>query len=178
MRYIGILMMAGALAAGGFWAADQWKEKLELLLLFRQMMFYLKGQILYANATLPEALREVGGRYAEGRSGFLKEPGAFFLRVAERLEEQGDVPFPVIWKEEAERFPPGFPLEAGDHKNLLALGENLGYAHKDMQERVLLLYLEKLDGEIGGLRGQVREKCRLYTGLGIMAGLFLAVVLV
>ena len=81
MRYIGILMMAGALAAGGFWAADQWKEKLELLLLFRQMMFYLKGQILYANATLPEALREVGGRYAEGRSGFLKEPGAFFLRV-------------------------------------------------------------------------------------------------
>ena len=106
MKYIGILMMAGALAAGGFWAADQWKEKLELLLLFRQMMFYLKGQILYANATLPEAFREVGGRYAEGRSGFLKEPGAFFLRVAERLEEQGDVPFPVIWKEEAERFPP------------------------------------------------------------------------
>ena len=51
MKYIGILMMAGALAAGGFWAADQWKEKLELLLLFRQMMFYLKGQILYANAT-------------------------------------------------------------------------------------------------------------------------------
>ena len=46
MKYIGILMMAGALAAGGFWAADQWKEKLELLLLFRQMMFYLKGQIL------------------------------------------------------------------------------------------------------------------------------------
>ena len=87
MKYIGILMMAGALAAGGFWAADQWKEKLELLLLFRQMMFYLKGQILYANATLPEAFREVGGRYAEGRSGFLKEPGAFFLRVAERLEE-------------------------------------------------------------------------------------------
>lgn len=116
MRYIGILMMAGALAAGGFWAADQWKEKLELLLLFRQMMFYLKGQILYANATLPEALREVGGRYAEGRSGFLKEPGAFFLRVAERLEEQGDVPFPVIWKEEAERFPPGFPLRQGTIK--------------------------------------------------------------
>lgn len=103
------------IGCGRLWAADQWKEKLELLLLFRQMMFYLKGQILYANATLPEALREVGGRYAEGRSGFLKEPGAFFLRVAERLEEQGDVPFPVIWKEEAERFPPGFPLEAGDH---------------------------------------------------------------
>ena len=176
MRYIGILMMAGALAAGGFWAADQWKEKLELLLLFRQMMFYLKGQILYANATLPEALREVGGRYAEGRSGFLKEPGAFFLRVAERLEEQGDAPFPVIWKEEAERFPPGFPLEAGDHKNLLALGENLGYAHKDMQERTLLFYLEETDSSIEFLKREMENRTKLYRCLGMAAGLFLMVV--
>ena len=167
MRYIGILMMAGALAAGGFWAADQWKEKLELLLLFRQMMFYLKGQILYANATLPEALR----------SGFLKEPGAFFLRVAERLEEQGDAPFPVIWKEEAERFPPGFPLEAGDHKNLLALGENLGYAHKDMQERTLLFYLEETDSSIEFLKREMENRTKLYRCLGMAAGLFLMVVM-
>ena len=153
------------------------RKKLELLLLFRQMMFYLKGQILYANATLPEALREVGGRYAEGRSGFLKEPGAFFLRVAERLEEQGDVPFPVIWKEEAERFPPGFPLEAGDHKNLLALGENLGYAHKDMQERTLLFYLEETDGSIGFLKREMESRTKLYRCLGMAAGLFLMVVM-
>ena len=156
---------------------SRWKEKLELLLLFRQMMFYLKGQILYANATLPEAFREVGGRYAEGRSGFLKEPGAFFLRVAERLEEQGDVPFPVIWKEEAERFPPGFPLEAGDHKNLLALGENLGYAHKDMQERTLLFYLEETDGSIGFLKREMESRTKLYRCLGMAAGLFLMVVM-
>ena len=98
---------------------------------------------------LPEALREVGGRYAEGRSGFLKEPGAFFFCGWQSVwRSRGDVPFPVIWKEEAERFPPGFPLEAGDHKNLLALGENLGYAHKDMQERTLLFYLEETDGSI------------------------------
>lgn len=70
MRYIGILMMAGALAAGGFWAADQWKEKLELLLLFRQMMFYLKGQILYANATLPEALPGGGRTVRRGTERF------------------------------------------------------------------------------------------------------------
>ena len=55
MRYIGILMMAGALAAGGFWAADQWKEKLELLLLFRQMiifsgmLFIIAMQLLWQN---------------------------------------------------------------------------------------------------------------------------------
>ena len=130
-----------------------------------------------ANATLPEALREVGGRYAEGRSGFLKEPGAFFLRVAERLEEQGDAPFPVIWKEEAERFPPGFPLEAGDHKNLLALGENLGYAHKDMQERTLLFYLEETDSSIEFLKREMENRTKLYRCLGMAAGLFLMVVM-
>ena len=177
MRYIGILMMAGALAAGGFWAADQWKEKLELLLLFRQMMFYLKGQILYANATLPEALREVGGRYAEGRSRFLRSRASFSCGWQSVWRSRETLPFPVIWKEEAERFPPGFPLEAGDHKNLLALGENLGYAHKDMQERTLLFYLEETDGSIGFLKREMESRTKLYRCLGMAAGLFLMVVM-
>lgn len=102
------------MAAGGFWAADQWKEKLELLLLVPADDVLFEGTDPVCQRHAAGSAPEVGGRYAEGRSGFLKEPGAFFLRVAERLEEQGDVPFPVIWKEEAERFPPGFPLEAGD----------------------------------------------------------------
>lgn len=170
MRYIGILMMAGALAAGGFWAADQWKEKLELLLLFRQMMFYLKGQILYANATLPEALREVGGRYAEGRSGFLKEPGAFFLR------------WQSVWR--SRRRAVSCDLEGGGGAVSAGIspggrgpikspgpGRESGLRHKDMQERTLLFYLEETDGSIGFLKREMESRTKLYRCLGMAAGL-------
>ena len=45
-----------------------------------------------------------------------------------------------------------------------------------MQERTLGLYLEQLDISIEYLRTNQREKCRLYTSLGIMGGMFLVIV--
>ena len=47
----------------------------------------------------------------------------------------------------------------------------------DMQERTLGLYLEQLDISIEYLRTNQREKCRLYTSLGIMGGMFLVIVM-
>ena len=57
------------------------------------------------------------------------------------------------------------------------LGEHLGYLDVDMQERTLKLYLEQLDLTIDYLRQNQREKCRLYTSLGIMGGMFLVIVM-
>ena len=56
-------------------------------------------------------------------------------------------------------------------------GEHLGYLDVDMQERTLKLYLEQLDLTIDYLRQNQREKCRLYTSLGIMGGMFLVIVM-
>ena len=59
----------------------------------------------------------------------------------------------------------------------MALGENLGYAHKDMQERTLLFYLEETDGSIGFLKREMESRTKLYRCLGMAAGLFLMVVM-
>ncbi len=56
--------MAAAVVAGGFLMAE-WEARVKILLLFRQMMVYLKSRILYSNETLPEALKEVGTRFAD-----------------------------------------------------------------------------------------------------------------
>ena len=47
-----------------------------------------------------------------------------------------------------------------------------------MQERTILLYLEELEEEIEGISREIAQKRRLYTSAGVMAGLFLAVILV
>lgn len=177
LKYIGILIMAGSVIGGGFLAAAKWKERLDILLLFRQMIYYLKGQILYSNATLPEALGEVGKRFADGREGIFKEPGEFFLRVCRRLDEENQSPFAVIWKEEARRFPEDFPMNKPDLQNLSALGENLGYADRNMQERTLLFYLEQTDEAICFLKKELESRTKLYRCLGMAAGLFLMVVM-
>lgn len=177
MKYVGILAMAAALAGGGFFAAGLWKERLEVLLLFRKMVYCLKGQILYSNATLPEALGEVGARFQEGRSGVYLEPAKLFLRVKERMEAERGTAFFLIWREEVEKLPEDFPMARADRQALLSLGENLGYAGRDMQERTLLFYLEQADDSIAYLKKEMEGKTKLYRSLGMAAGLFLMVVL-
>lgn len=176
MRYIGILIMAGAAIGGGFFAAACLKERLEVLLLFRQMIYHLKGRILYTNATLPEALSEVGTRFSEEREGTLKEPGELFKRISERLEKEENLPFSEIWKEEIKKLPDQVPMDKADRQNLSALGENLGYADRDMQERTLLFYLEQTDDSIAFLKREIETRTKLYRSLGMAAGLFLMVV--
>lgn len=178
MRYIGILAMAGAVIAAGFLAAEQWKERLEILRLFRQMVFYLKGQILYSNATLPEALWEVGTRFKEGRKGIFKEPGELLLRIEKRLKEESGTPFFTIWKDELAKLPEDFPMDKADRQALSALGENLGYADRGMQERTLLFYLEQAEESIAFLKKEMENRTKLYRCLGMAAGLFLIVVMV
>lgn len=177
MKYIGILIMAGSVIGGGFLAAARWKERLDILLLFRQMIYHLKGQILYSNATLPEALAEVGKRFSEDREGVLRQPGEFFLRVCRRMDEENQSPFAVIWKEEVQKFPGDFPMDKPDMQNLSSLGENLGYADRDMQERTLLFYLEQTDEAIRFLKKEMESRTKLYRCLGMAAGLFLMVVM-
>ena len=69
------------------------------------------------------------------------------------------------------------PLTRADLEQFTALGEHLGYLDVDMQERTLLLYLEQLDLSIEYLQAHRQEKCRLYTSLGVMGGIFLVIVM-
>lgn len=152
-------------------AALRWRGRLALLENVRRMIYLLKGEIVYANSTLQEALERVGRR--DGG-----EMGELFVLAAGDILEGGGESFSDIWARRVDGLSKKCFLNGGDREGLKELGANLGFLDTGMQERVLLLYLERLDGEIVSLKGEVRERCRLYTGLGLMAGLFLAVVMV
>lgn len=175
MKALGVVFIVSGAAGYGMWLARQYGRRLAQLEQLRQMIFLLKGQILYANAPVPEALEVVGRR----TQGILSE---LFLSTAERIGEQQGEPFAELWKNQVEQLnkqgKEDFALAASDRQSLAALGEHLGFLDREMQERTLLLYLEQLDLQIGELRGHKQEKCRLYTSLGVMGGMFLAILLI
>lgn len=187
LKLAGASMVIAGSSGYGYGMAAQYGQRLKELEQLRQMIFLLKGQILYANAPLAEAFATVGRRTEGGLA-------QLFVRVAERIDEQEGEDFCGIWKDEigkicgkqgehGEQGEPGeqalpLALEKLDMQTLGELGEHLGFLDREMQERNLLLYLEQLDLVIGQLREHKQERCRLYTSLGVMGGLFLTILLV
>ena len=171
MKLSGAACIVLGAAGTGIWFAARYRQRIAELEQLKQMVFLLKGQILYANAPLSEAMETVGRRM----DGAL---GALFQETAASIEKRPGEPFPVIWKEAAARLDGRTALSKSDRQTLQALGEHLGFLDRETQERTLLLYLEQVDTELQALREHRQERCRLYTSLGIMGGLFLAVILV
>ena len=171
LKAAGALLILGAAAGLGWWTAGQFKGRLCQLEQLRQLIYFLKGEITYSQAPLPEALERAGER----GSGPL---GRLFSRTAQEILERRGDSLDEIWASQVEQTAgEGLPLTGEDIRRLKDLGKQLGYLDVDMQERTLLLYLEQLDLEIGYLREHKREKCRLYTSLGVMGGLFLVIIM-
>lgn len=114
----------------------------------------------------PETGRPDTGRPETGR------PEAGRLETGRPDAGRPDSEAGGVWREL------GLALTKEDRQSLAALGEHLGFLDRDMQERNLLLYLEQLDLGIGQMREHRQDRCRLYTSLGVMSGLFLAILLV
>ncbi len=169
MKWAGACLVILGAAGLGWQQAFLWKQRLSLLMDLRQLVYFLKGEIVYSHATLAEGLFQSGNK---GGGSF----GSLFQEAARRLNLRDGVPFSQIWMEEGEKLQ-YLPLTKEDWEQFFLLGRNLGYLDLKMQERTLLLYLEQLDETIGFLKEHSRERQRLYMSLGVMGGLFLTIAL-
>ena len=171
MKMIGcglVIISSGAL---GIWKAEQWKEHRRTLERLRKMIVLLKGEILYAHAPLGEALSQVARKSEES---VLKQ---IFTGVAERIGKQEGVRFFDIWKQEIDECGKALLLSEKEKREMKEFGEHLGYLDLEMQERTIALYLEQLDMAVAFYREHEREQTKLCTSLGVMGGLFLAIVM-
>lgn len=171
IKFLGVICVVIAGAGLGFEAVSRFKNRLKQLETLKHMIIHLKGEILYANSPLAEAFERTGRR-SPGAAGTL------FEQVAKDLKQETGEPFPGIWREWAGKFGKEQHLGAQEREQLLRFGEHLGYLDREMQEKTLLCYLEDLEYSIHLLQKEEPEKCRLFMSLGLMSGLFLAVVMV
>lgn len=170
LKAMGCAMMIGGTSGYGWWLADQYKRRVKELEKLRQMVYLVKAQIIYANATLEEALRAVGERGEEAA-----ELTGLFLSAAAQIAGRPGESFAQIWRGAVGQMGTDSPLKESDRQSLAGMADHLGFLDRETQERHLLLYLEELDGTIAELKEQKKGTCRLYTSLGIMSGMFLSV---
>lgn len=175
-EYLKLIGAALVIFAGaGFGACPVHKMK-ERIREFEELYFCLlrlKSEINHGGRPLPEAIRAAADSKKDGKAGGYRR---VMHRLAERLS-QGKEGYEalirscvtesfrdsVITKEEQEAFTETFLL--------------LGGGDKEKQVQLLEYYAENVRLAIAGEKEKRKEKSYVYRSLGIIGGIFLAVVM-
>lgn len=171
LKLIGSFLTISSMTAMGFYFSTLLRTRLEELKELKKYMLILKGDIRYSKTPLPEALENLASRSSGNFCGF-------FSSIAGRLFKMEGETFEQVWKEAVENCLGDTCLHKEDKICLKKFGENLGYLDKEMQMNTMDLYISQLEQQIEELSKVVGEKTRIYNILGIMAGVFVTIVMI
>ena len=163
-------MIVGMTSVWGITKAEKVKMQLESMKYLQRIISLIQSEIRYSRAFLGEIFWNIG----QG----VKEPyKSWLLEMSESVNEFTGARFEDIWKDSIRRNLKVLDLPEQELESLKSLGNQLGYADIQVQMRLLDLYQEHLERTIREVHDEVQTKVRLYHCLGVMSGLFVAVLL-
>ena len=170
MKMAGAFIIVGMTSLWGIAEASKVRSQLENMKYLQRIISLIQSEIRYSRAFLGEIFENIGQGVREPYKKWL-------LEMSEKTNAFTGESFEEIWKEGISDNLKELHLPKQESESLKSLGEQLGYADVQVQMRLLDMYQEYLERTIGEMHEQVRTKVRSYHSLGIMSGLFLAVLL-
>ncbi|WP_461812430.1 stage III sporulation protein AB [Faecalimonas sp.] len=170
-KLFGCILIVFASSAMGWSKGIELKKHLVEVENMRKMFLMLRSEIAYIKSPLPEAFRHIGKRMG----GIFRD---WLLNLSEQMIKKKGVNFLELWSESIEQYWRRSYLTNEDIEKLKSVGENMGYLDEKMQIGTIDLYVKQLELEIQCLQKEFVVEKRLYHCLGIMGGIFLAVILI
>ena len=190
IKFMGMILIVASCSGLGLQLAHLYRLRIRQCRQVEQGLQRLLGEIRFHRVTLEEALRETGQAMEKG-------PFAqFLIRVAERLaghdsrnqngrseDTDGHMSWTMpcsnlgqVWQQEGKRYVETSLLQE-EQEILLALGQELGTLDMEEQIRSLQQCLEQWHQHMALLQSREETHGRLCRGIGISAGVFLAILL-
>lgn len=170
IKLFGAVLLLFSCSGLGFLKSRQYQGRVMQLEELIHITGFLKGEISFAVSTLPEAMERISEK--------TEAPFAEFLYVlAERMRMYSGENFSHILDELIKEKLKASFLEKEDLDEFYQAVCNLGYLDKEMQIHILEQYRKEQEEKIRRLRMQLPEKMKLCRSLGIMAGIFLIILL-
>ena len=152
----------------GFAMSNELGRRKKMLEMILQMISLLRGEIRYGNKSLYDAFTGASGKM-EGR---YRE---FFILTAQEMKKKTGASFSTIFRECAGRCLDLSCLSQEDRNRFYSLGDQLGYLGLDMQMKQLDRLEKETEYAIREFEKDFCEKRKLYRSMGILGGIFVAV---
>ncbi len=169
LKIAGALMIICASAMIAKQAVSRLKGRIALLVTLRDSMRKLESFISYEKLPLTEAMRMVS-------AGIDKQAEQFFKSTIEILEDYDGVRVAESVRKASEENLS--ELEECDRNSIERLGESLGILDTEMQKNVFERYVLDSDCRIKILNDELKQKENLYIKTGVLAGVFLVLVII
>ena len=171
LKIIGSFLIIICAGGFGFAFSNDYKTRLNELNDIKKIMIMLKGEIRFAKIPLGEAFSNISKRIDDKYYIFLEN-------ISDRLKKLNGESFYKIWEEEIDLNLTKLKLNSQDIINLKHFGENMGYLDNEMQIHSIDLYIEELEYEISKMTEQMATNTKVFKCLGIMAGMFVVIMLI
>ncbi len=171
LKVTGAVCIIIATTAIGFGQSFRLHLRYRELLELKKILCLFSGEIRFGGGTLEEAFETVAGRSSPP---FRR----FFLFLTEEMKKKEGERLMEIWNRAVEAGFKEAHLTAADQEILLRLGNELGCLDRETQLATIALAAEQVEDARQELHGELPKKMRLYNCLGILAGVFLTILLV
>lgn len=170
LKLIGaVLVIAGAAGLGLSYRQDL-QDRLYHARRLHTILELLESEISYSKASLPEACRMVSGRMDEPyRAGLYK--------VWEIMSSNQGLAFSFVWKQEMGKCIRDISIGILEKEEFLNFANSNGYADNRMQIKTLEKCRENLGQSIKKQEERMESKSKVVMSMGLIGGIFLAIVL-
>lgn len=165
----GLLLTVLSCTALGCYMSRELKLRLFGLRNIDRVFEFLKGEIRYGNAALPEAFEHAALQCDEVM-------GEYLFVCAEELKKKDGRTLKTILEEKAVLLKQKNGLKENDIVRFVQVLGRMGYLDAAMQLRLIERGLDELEKECRTAAKEYQEKGNVYRCLGFMGGLFLAVI--
>lgn len=141
------------------------------MLEMERFLIYMKSEICYAKNPMPAFFREASERNFPYLHGWIEQ-------MAEGLKTASRRTFASVWREAGETWLSEELKEDAVVHSFLRLGDEIGGMDLESQVKCLDLFLRDLGQAAADAKAELPVKKKLYLSLGVMAGVFLAVILI
>ncbi len=171
LKILGALLLCLSGSAYGFCLAGELKDKVRLLEELNRCLLVVRGEIRFANASLPEAFGTIKHRVG---APF----GELFGKVGDTLLETPDMLLSDVWEKQVRQQFEKSVFSKEELDWLCAICGQLGYLDREMQLNTIQMIMEQLALREKEARAKLADNAKVYRCIGTMCGILVALLLI
>lgn len=172
LKIVGAVLLISATSMYGFQMGNAYLKRIDNLKELKKCIILLDGELKYNNTPLRIAMEKIALR---NQSVF----SLFFKKVAELMECDKSMDISEAWEESVNKIiNEDYCFKDNDISKLIEFGRTMGNLDSESRQSAFEGYMFEIDMDVEEVLEDKDNKVKMFRTLGIMAGLFITVLIV